>query len=77
MDKDINRRPRLTIPSMFKFQQGTFKNPPTISKRVGREVPGVVAVLLSSKMWLAWYGGPQKHEVRFAPTQTPHVQNKR
>ena len=24
------------------------------SKRVGREVPGVVAILLPSKMWPAW-----------------------
>ena len=30
------------------------KEPTHYSKRVGREVPGVVSVLLSSKMWPSW-----------------------
>ena len=40
----INRRPRLTIPSMFKLMWDV-KEPKHYLKRVGREVPGVVAVL--------------------------------
>ena len=31
-----------------------IKEPTHHSKRVGREVPGVVAVLLSCKIWPAW-----------------------
>ena len=48
--RTINRRPRLTIPAMFKILMWVVKEPTHYSKRVGREVPGVVAVLLSSKM---------------------------
>ena len=47
--RTINRRPRLTVPSMFKMSTWVVKEPPHHSKRVRREVPGVVAVLLSSK----------------------------
>ena len=42
--RTINRRPRLTIPSMFN-NMWDVKEPKHYSKRVGREVPGVVAVL--------------------------------
>ena len=52
--RTINRRPRLSIPSMFKIPMWDVKEPTHYSKRVGREVPGVVAVLLSRKMWPAW-----------------------
>ena len=45
----VNPRPRLTVPSMFKMSTWDVKEPPHHSKRVRREVPGVVAVLLSSK----------------------------
>ena len=41
---------RLTIPSIFKIPMWDVKEPTYYWKRVGREVPGVVAVLLSSKM---------------------------
>ena len=47
--RTINRRPRLTVPSMFKMFTWDVKEHPHHSKRVRREVPGVVAVLLSSK----------------------------
>ena len=39
---------------MFKIPMWDVKEPTHYSKRVGREVPGVVAVLLCSKMWPAW-----------------------
>ena len=39
---------------MFKIPMWDIKEPTHYSKRVGREVPGDVAVLLSSKMWPAW-----------------------
>ena len=39
------------IPSMFKIPMWEVKEPTHYSKRVGREVPGVV--LLCSKMWSA------------------------
>ena len=42
------------MPSMFKIPMWDVKQPTHYSKRVGREVPGVEAVLLSSKMWPAW-----------------------
>ena len=42
----ISRGFRLTIPSTLKFC-GTLKNPHTCRKRVGQEVPGVVAALFS------------------------------
>ena len=45
----INRRPLLTVPSMFKMSTWDVKEPPHHSKRVRREVPHVVAVLLYSK----------------------------
>ena len=38
---------------MFKISTWDVGEPTHYSKRVGREVPGVVAVLLSSKMWPA------------------------
>ena len=47
--RTINRRPRLTVPSVFKLSTWDVIEPPHHSKRVRREVPGVVAVLLSSK----------------------------
>ena len=47
--RTINRRPRLKVPSMFKMSTWDDKESPHRSKRVRREVPGVVAVLLSSK----------------------------
>ena len=51
--RTINRRPRLTVLSMFKIPTWDVKEPTHYSKRVGGEVPGVVAVLLSSKCgWL-------------------------
>ena len=50
----LGYRSRLTIPSMFKIPMWNFKEPTHYSKRVGCEVPGAVAVLLSSKMWPAW-----------------------
>ena len=45
----INRTLRLTVPSMFKMSTLDVKETPNHSKRVRREVPGVMAVLLSSK----------------------------
>ena len=45
----IHRRPRLTVPSMFKMSTWDVKEPTHYSKRGGREVPDVVAVPLSSK----------------------------
>ena len=39
---------------MFKIPMWNLKAPTHHSKRVGREVLGVVAILLSSKMWPAW-----------------------
>ena len=36
------------------------KEPTHYSGRVAREVPGVLAVLISSKMWLAWRDVPKK-----------------
>ena len=42
------------MPSMFKISTWGVKEPTHYWKRVVREVPGVVAVLLSSKMWPAW-----------------------
>ena len=39
---------------MVKIPMWDVKEPTHYSKRVGREVLGVVAVLLSSKMWPAW-----------------------
>ena len=45
----VNPRPRLTVPSMFKMSTWAIKEPPHHSKRVRHEVPGVVAVLVSSK----------------------------
>ena len=44
----MNRRSRLTIPSMFKMLMWDVKEPTHSSKRVGREVPGVVAVVRAS-----------------------------
>ena len=38
---------------MFKIPMSDVKEPTHYSKTVGREVPGVVAVLLSSKIWPA------------------------
>ena len=38
----INRRPRLTVPSMFKMSTWDVKGPPHHSKRVRHEVPSVV-----------------------------------
>ena len=49
LDFKSSRRPCLTVPSMFKMSTWDVKEPPHHSKRVRREVPGVVAVLLSSK----------------------------
>ena len=43
----MNLRSRLTVPSMFKISTWDVKESTHYSKRVGREVPGVVAVLLS------------------------------
>ena len=43
----LNRGLRLKRPSMFKISSWDVKEPTHYSKRVGREVPGVVAVLLS------------------------------
>ena len=48
-DSPIKRWPRLTVPSTFKIWTWVVKEPTHYSKRVEREVPGVVAVLLSSK----------------------------
>ena len=45
----VNPRPCLTVPSMFKMSTWDITEPPHRSKTVRREVPGVVAVLLSSK----------------------------
>ena len=42
------------MPSMFKIPMWDVEEPTHYSKRVASEVPGVVAVLLSSKMCLAW-----------------------
>ena len=39
---------------MFKISTWDVKEPTHYSGRVGHEVPGVVAVLLSSKIWPAW-----------------------
>jgi len=39
---------------MFKIPVWDVKELTHYSKRVGREVPRVVAVLLSSKMWPVW-----------------------
>ena len=39
---------------MFKIPLWDVKEPTHYSKRIGRVVPGVVAVLLSNKMWPAW-----------------------
>ena len=50
----VNPRPRLTVPSMFKMSTWDVKEPPHHSKRVRREVPGVVAVLLSTNC--GWFG---------------------
>ena len=47
IQKTINHRPRLTIPSTPKISTWDVKEPTHCSYRVGREVPGVVAVLLS------------------------------
>ena len=44
-DKDFNRRPRLTILSMFKIPVWDIKEPTHHSEKVGREVSGIVAVL--------------------------------
>ena len=44
-----NRTPRLTVTSMFKISMWDIKEPTHYLKRGGREVPGVVAVLLCSK----------------------------
>ena len=49
LDFKSSRRPCLTVPSMFKMSTWDVKEPPHHSKRVRREVPGVAAVLLSSK----------------------------
>ena len=48
--RTLNRRPRLTVPLVFKMSTWDVKEPPHHSKRVRREVPGVVAVLLSSSI---------------------------
>ena len=45
---------------MFKIPMWDIKEPTHYSKRVGREVPGVVAVLLTSKMWPAWHDVSKK-----------------
>ena len=39
---------------MFKIPIWDIKEPTHYLKRVGHDVPSVVAVLLSSKMWPAW-----------------------
>ena len=49
LDFKSSRRPCVKVPSMFKMSTWDVKEPPHHSKRVRREVPGVVAVLLSSK----------------------------
>ena len=49
ISKWLDFKPRLTVPSMFKMSTWDVKEPPHHSKRVRREVPDVVAVLLSSK----------------------------
>ena len=38
----------------FKNPMWDVKEPTHYSKRIGREVPGAVAVLLSNKTWPAW-----------------------
>ena len=58
---------------MFKIPMWDVKEPTHYSKRVGREVPGVVAVLLSSKMWPAWRDVSKRlvvYEVTYAKTAT-------
>ena len=45
---------------MFKIPMWDIKEPTHYSKRVGHEVPGVVAVLLSSKKWPAWHDVSKK-----------------
>ena len=47
--RTINRRPPLTVPSIFKMSTWDVKEPPHHSYRVRREVFGVAAVLFSSK----------------------------
>ena len=62
---------------MFKIPMWDVKETTHYSKRVGREVPGVVAVLLSSKMWPAWRDVSKKrlvglvvYEATYAKTAT-------
>ena len=71
----INRRPRLTISSMFtkKVECGTLKNPHTI-RRVGREVPGVCGCPLcrsfSSAKFNAGFQRTNSHSAE-VPLQIP------
>ena len=59
---------------MFKIPMWDVKEPTHYSKRVGRKVPGVVAVLLCSKMWPAWCDVSKKacgvNEATYAKTAT-------
>ena len=71
--RTINCRPRLTVPSMFKMSTWDLKKSPHHLKRVQREVPGVVAVLLSSKC--GWLDGDvlkrlAMYEATYAKTAT-------
>ena len=60
---------------MFKILIWDVKEPTHYSKRVGHEVPGVVNVLLSSKMWPACCDVSKKacgvkNEATYAKTAT-------
>ena len=60
MIRTKSSRPLLTIPSTFITSTWNVKEPTHYSRRIGREVPGVVAVLcesmggLKERMYLPW-----------------------